>query len=105
MSYSEDTLVSRNPANEKELKISDLATKVIKIRVIIQNTVFFFLLNQNETKNAENLLQEFLETLKSADVLPNDWEVVFPDCPIEANFASEGLFSVTGYCPKRIFNL
>lgn len=28
MTYSEDTLTSRKPPNEKEIKISDLATKV-----------------------------------------------------------------------------
>lgn len=42
-------------------------------------------------------LKEFLETLKSADVLPHDWEVVFPDCPRSANETSEGVFSVAGY--------
>ncbi|XP_031640508.1 protein SERAC1 isoform X2 [Contarinia nasturtii] len=65
MTYSEDTLTSRKPT-EKELKISDVATK------------------------------EFLETLKAADVLPPDWEVVFPDCPIDGNEESNGEFSVSG---------
>lgn len=66
MTYTEDTLVSRKPPHENEIKISDLATK------------------------------EFLETLKSADVLKDDWEVVFPDCPIRAHHEIGGLFSITG---------
>lgn len=36
MTYSEDTLVSRKPTNDKELKISDIATKV-KIKNCFQS--------------------------------------------------------------------
>lgn len=64
MTYSEETLTSRNSSNEKELKISDIATK------------------------------EFLETLKLSEALPYDWEVVYPDCPIDAKNDSNGVFSV-----------
>lgn len=38
ITYTEDTLVSRNPSNEKEIKISDVATKVRDSRVIFIHT-------------------------------------------------------------------
>lgn len=88
MTYSEDTLTSRKPPSEKEIRISDLATKVISM-----------LANLFDSKVRIKMFftfQEFLETLKDADVLPNDWEVVFPDTPIDANEQSEGVFSVAG---------
>lgn len=67
MTYSEDTLISRKPKNIAELKISDMATK------------------------------EFLESLQSADVPPDDWEVVFPDCPLKSERGVNTMFSVPGY--------
>lgn len=42
------------------------------------------------------MVKEFLETLQSIDGLPNDWEVVFPDCPIDSNPGVDGVFSVSG---------
>lgn len=56
------------------------------------------IINQIQLKfiTKKKLFQEFLETLKAADVLPSDWEVVFPDVPIDANEQSEGVFSVAG---------
>lgn len=35
ISYSEDTLVSREPPNEQEIKISDIATKVFKNSIVL----------------------------------------------------------------------
>lgn len=67
MTYSEETLISRKPKNVAELKISDVATK------------------------------EFLEALQSADVLSDDWEVIFPDCPLKSERGVNKMFSVPGY--------
>lgn len=67
MTYSDGTLISRKPKNVAELKISDLATK------------------------------EFLEALQSSDDLADDWEVIFPDCPLKAERSVNKMFSVPGY--------
>lgn len=43
-----------------------------------------------------SLNQEFLETLESVENMPNDWDVVFPDCPIKADKDIKGVYSVSG---------
>lgn len=40
--------------------------------------------------------KELIETLRLADELKSDWEVVFPDCPIKASENSKGVFSISG---------
>lgn len=60
----------------------------------------FIILQKKKKKRTKNFIcidfKEFLETLKSVDILANDWEVVFPDCPLEASEISEGVFSISG---------
>lgn len=42
ITYSEETAVRRSPSNEKEIKISDLATKVRNIHYFTYHTLFYW---------------------------------------------------------------
>lgn len=40
--------------------------------------------------------KELVETLESSAELDNDWEVVYPDCPLKSNSETNGEFSIAG---------
>ncbi|CAD7080998.1 unnamed protein product [Hermetia illucens] len=53
--------------------------------------------NQSKSSGISDIAtKELVETLETAGELSDDWEVVFPDCPLKSNVEWRGEFSVTG---------
>lgn len=92
--YRELPLVSRGPARkEAPASISDRATNV-SIVVSIDNFLSLFCLPFDHSTRTQ---QELLQTLQTAGDLADDWEIVYPDCPVGGKLQNGGgPFSIPG---------